>query len=514
MSGNILISFNKLFWTEETLKTSISSLGLGLGLGLKSSDKEEAVAETKRFPAGFKFGGASAAYQVEGHSTADGKGPNVWDDFTKQEGRIADGSSGDDGPDSYVHYKDDVKLLKDIGMQFYRFSISWSRVMADGTTATINEAGLQYYDNLINELLANDIQPIVTMYHWDLPSRLQDLGGFVNPLFPRYFEQYAILLYQRYGDRVKEWLTFNEPSEFCPNGYLTDTWAPGISVIGGEYYCAYHMLLAHARAYHVYKEKFVATQNGRIGISLNTGYFYPKDPNNADDVKAAHASFMFQFGIYAHPIFVGGFPEVVRENVDKFSEEQGYPWSRLPAMDQAAINYIKGTADFLGLNYYTSCVATPQNTNTNPNIYDDRRSDCHADPSWPRAKSAWLYSCPEGLRDVLLYIKETYNGVETIITENGWSDDGELEDDNRIEYLRLHLNAVLEAIEGGANVAGHTTWCAVDNFEWLLGFTEKFGIHSFDKTTKTRTPKKSVTFLKNVFTQRVLPEKVPTELFP
>lgn len=469
----------------------------------------------KKFPASFKFGGASAAYQVEGGSTADGKGPSIWDDFVKLEGRIADGSSTDDGPDSYLNYKDDVRLLKEIGMQFYRFSISWPRVMADGTTATINEAGLQYYDNLINELLANGIEPIVTMYHWDLPSRLQDLGGFVNPLFPKYFEQYAILLYKRYGDRVKEWLTFNEPSEFCPNGYSNDVWAPGISVIGGEYLCAHHMLLAHAHAYHAYKDQFFATQNGRVGITLNSGFYYPKDPQKPADVEAAHAGLMFQFGIYAHPIFVGGYPEVVRNNVDRLSTEQGYPWSRLPEMTQETIEYIKGTSDFLGLNYYTSRIAEAMETpNTYPIIYDDSQAKITEDAAWPRAKSTWLFSYPEGLRDILIWISKNYNGVETIITENGWSDDGELQDDNRVEYLRLHMNAILEAIDAGANVSGHTTWCAVDNFEWLLGYTEKFGIHSFNQATKARTPKKSVDFLKNVLKNRFLPEKVPTALFP
>lgn len=470
--------------------------------------------EVRKFPESFKFGGASAAYQVEGGSMADGKGPSVWDDFTKEAGRIADGSSGDDGPDSYYHYKEDVKILKEIGMQFYRFSISWPRVMADGTTATINEAGLQYYDNLINELLANGIEPIVTMYHWDLPSRIQDLGGFVNPLFPKYFEQYAILLYTRYGDRVKEWLTFNEPSEFCPNGYSNNVWAPGISVVSGEYYCAHHMLIAHAKAYHAYKDKFFASQGGRVGITLNSGFYYPKDPNNADDVQAAHAAFMFQFGIYAHPIFVGDYPEVVRNNVDKFSGEQGYPWSRLPKFDQEMINYIKGTSDFLGLNYYTSRISAYNPARTSPIIYDDSKADSYGDEKWPRAKSTWLFSYPEGLRDILIWISKNYNGVETIITENGWSDDGELQDDNRIEYLRLHLSAVLDAIDAGANVSGHTTWCAVDNFEWLLGFTEKFGIHSFNQQTKARTPKKSVEFLKKVLVNRSLPEKVPTALFP
>lgn len=388
--------------------------------------------------------------------------------------------------------------------------------MSDGTLPSLNEPGLQYYDNLINELIANDIEPLVTMYHWDLPSRIHDLGGFTSPLFPLYFEQYAIVLFQRYGDRVKQWITFNEPSEFCVRGYATGAWPPGFTVTGGEYYCIYYMQLAHARAYHAYKDKFFATQNGRVGITFYSTFSLAKDPSKQADVEAAEIAQQFQLGVYAHAIFLGGFPEVVKQHIDTFSKEEGQSWSRLPEYDQETLEYVKGTSDFFGLNYYTSRLVEATNTypNPRPNIVDDPRVLYSYDASWPHAKSEWLYSVPSGLTQLLSWISNAYGQPEIIITENGWSDDGELEDGNRVEYLRLHLNAILDAIDAGVNVSGHTTWSIIDNFEWHMGYTEKFGVHSFDKVTKVRTAKKSVAFLKQVTETRTLPDKVPTELFP
>lgn len=469
-----------------------------------------------QFPEHFKFGTASAAYQIESFNSADGKGPSIWDDFVKVPGSIADGSSGDDGPDSYLNYKEDVQLIKNAGLQFYRFSISWPRVMADGTLPSKNEAGLEYYDNLINELIANGIEPVVTMYHWDLPSRIHDLGGLTSPLFPLYFEQYAKVLFERYGDRVKRWITFNEPNIYCNTGYNTGLMAPGKQVTGGEYYCIYYTQLAHARAYHLYKEHFAPTQQGRVGMTFMCYGFFPKDPNNLFDVAAVERAYEFYLGVYAQPIMKGGFPEIVKDYVDKFSKEEGQAWSRLPEYDLETLEYVKGTFDFMGLNYYTSFLVeeAPEGLSKNPNIDDDARLGLSFDPSSVKASTSWLYCAPDGLRDLLLWIKDRYDGVETIITENGWADNGELDDGDRVEYLRLHLNAVLEAIDAGANVSAYTAWSVTDVFEWDSGYTVTFGIHKVDPVTKARTPKKSVSFLKEVVSSKRVPAKVPSEKFP
>lgn len=427
-----------------------------------------------------------------------------------------DGSSGDDGPDSYIHYKEDVQLMKNAGFQFYRFSISWTRIMPDGTLPSLNEAGLQYYDNLINELIANGIEPIVTMYHWDLPSRINDLGGLTSPLFPLYFEQYAKVLFERYGDRVKQWITFNEPSIYCNLGYVAQAMAPGYNVTGGEYYCIFHSQIAHARAYHLYKDQFYAAQQGRIGMTFLCFGYYPKDPTNPDDLAGVERAYEFDLGVMAKPIMIGGFPDIVKEYVDQFSKEEGQAWSRLPVYDQETLDYVKGTYDFIGLNYYTSFLVegAPVNPSRRPNILDDVRINLSQDPSWPKASTEWFTCVPEGLRDTLLWIKDKYNGAETVITENGWVDNGELEDVDRIEYYRLHLNAVLEAMDAGANVTAFTTWSVVDVFEWAAGFTTHFGLHAVDRVTKKRTPKKSIEFVKELIATRRIPDKVATVNFP
>lgn len=430
-------------------------------------------------------------------------------------GKVVDGSSGDDGPDSYFHYKEDVRLIREAGMQFYRFSISWPRVMSDGTVPSKNEAGLQYYDDLINELIANGIEPIVTMYHWDMPSRIQDLGGLASSMFPLYFEQYAKVLFERYGDRVKQWITFNEPNIYCTLGYVNGVFPPGYSVAGGEYYCIYHTQLAHAKAYHLYNDRFRATQRGRVGITFMSYGFFPKDPANPEDVAATERAIQFHLGVYAQPIMLGGFPSIVKESVDRFSLEEGRAWSRLPEYDEETRNYVKGSYDFFGLNYYTSQLVEATTTpSKNPNIVDDPRVNYSVDPSWVRGSPEWLYCAPNGLKMLLLWINEKYNGVEIMVTENGWADESALDDGDRVEYLRQHLNAVLEAIDEGANVSAHTTWSVLDVFEWTAGYSINFGIHSVDPVTKARTAKKSVNFLKELTSTRTLPLKVPTVLFP
>ena len=251
-----------------------------------------------QFPESFKFGSASASYQVEGAWDADGKGPNIWDDLCHQHPDYVNGrANGNDASKSYELYKEDVRLLKEAGMQFYRFSISWSRVMPKGDTATINEPGLRYYDNLINELIANGIEPMVTMYHWDLPSALQEWGGFTNPAIIDYFVDYANLLYSRYGDRVTKWLTFNEPSMVCDAGYGYGSFAPLIQSPGvGVYLCSHHLLIAHAKAYELYQAKY-KRPNGKVGIVINCGMSWPKDSNSQQDKVAAETALQFSVSL-------------------------------------------------------------------------------------------------------------------------------------------------------------------------------------------------------------------------
>lgn len=267
-------------------------------LGHEDPTPAPATVEILQFPSDFRFGSASAAYQIEGAWDTDGRGPSIWDTFVHEHNdRIAEGHTGDEAALSYYKYKDDVKIMSDINAEFYRFSVSWSRVLPNGEISSRNQLGIDYYNNVINELLANNIQPVITMYHWDMPQAIQDKGGLESDTFPEYFEQYADLLYTEFGDRVKEWITFNEPFVHCKLGYSEGTWPPALDHLGtGDYHCAHYTLLSHARAYHLYKDKYFEVQNGRVGITLNIDYGMAEDPNNASDVEAQYRYMEFMVG--------------------------------------------------------------------------------------------------------------------------------------------------------------------------------------------------------------------------
>lgn len=321
----------------------------------------------------------------------------------------------------------------------------------------------------------------------------------------KYFKLYADTVFRTFGSRVKIWLTFNEPHDFCV-GYGSSEFPPMVNKPGeGLYQCAHNVLLAHAAAYHLYKKTYAADQKGLIGISLDGRFYYPKD--SSVDQSVVERALNFETGFFAHPIYTetGGYPQVMIDEIDSRSKREGRPWSRLPEMSERTKNYIKGTADFLGYNYYSSRFVELDTSDYDPTATPSCSSDARIiysiDKSWKRAKSEWLYSVPEGLRGLLNWFKKEYKNIPVLITENGWSDDGELEDDGRIEYLKLHLTAVSKAInEDGCNVIGHTTWSIIDNFEWTRGYTEKFGLHAINMTSpgKERIPKKSVGFLRDV----------------
>lgn len=347
---------------------------------------------------------------------------------------IADASNGDEAAKSYELYNEDIKILKEMGSQFYRFSIAWPRVLPNGDISSRNQAGIDYYHKLIDALLENNIEPMVTMYHWDLPQFLLDLGGLTNVIFINYFVEYADLLFTEYGNKVKMWITFNEPEVYC--GHFNSGQLPGV----GPYLCAHYTVLAHSRAYRLYQTKYLKEQGGRVGITLNTGYSFPDDPTNAMHVEASDRSLQFGLGHYAHPIFHGDYPSVVRESVDRNSAEEGRLWSRLPRFTAEELEMCKGSSDFLGLNYYTSGIVRPAEMDNFevPSKARDTYTWGRVDASWPQAKSSWLYSIPEGLYELLKWMESEYK-TEVIITENGWSDDGELDDEDRITYFEVCL---------------------------------------------------------------------------
>ncbi|XP_053681595.1 myrosinase 1-like [Sabethes cyaneus] len=468
----------------------------------------------KRFPSDFQFGAATAAYQIEGAWNEDGKGASVWDTLTHRHPElVVDRANGDVAADSYYRFQEDIEALKDVGFNFYRFSISWSRILPEGDLSSLRPAGIGYYNNLIDALLHANIVPVVTMLHYDIPQYIQNLGGLASPLFVRYFEIYADTLFRYFGDRVKTWITHNEPWDFCVTGYGSGTEGPLVHAPGvGEYLCAHHVLLSHAAAFHLYDSKYRKEQSGQVGITLSGRFFYPANAGTGPDV--IDRALQYQLGWFAHPLFskAGGYPPIMVQDIADHSLREGRTMSRLPLMSDELKQTVQGSADFLGYNYYSSRLVELDKREYNesgpPSVEKDAGLVYSVDRSWKRAKSSWLYVVPEGLRGVLNWFREEYDNPPVFITENGYSDDGQLEDHERVDYYRSHLQQLLDAIlEDKCNVTGFTAWSIVDNFEWLRGYSEKFGLYhvNFSSVNRERSPKLSSRFFKELISEHVIP---------
>lgn len=422
---------------------------------------------------------ATAAYQIEGAYAQDGRGLSVWDEFSHRDpSPIVDKSTGDVAADSYHNLDRDLRMLEELGVDSYRFSISWSRILPKGDPMKINPLGIQYYSNLIDQLIQRKIVPFVTMFHWDSPLALQNIGSWTNPLMADYFVDYARVLFRHFGDRVKNWITFNEPNEFCGNGYGGNTAAPGVDIPGqGDYACMHNVLISHARVYKMFRNEFSERQRGEIGITLNNRFVY-EDRNTFPQEDFVGRYMNFTLGWKMDPLFdrpFHGYPAEMVDQVEMNSRAEGRSRSRLPKFtEEEARDLFNGKiVDFLGLNYYTSRIVSKGTHSPNdPASYaKDLNLTMSADPSWTRAKSEWLYLVPQGLSDLLRYIKDRYNNPKVYITENGWSDDGELTDTKRVDYLRSHLKEVKRSRDEGSNVQGYFHWSLMDNFEWERGYT-------------------------------------------
>ncbi|XP_059069131.1 beta-glucosidase 12 [Cryptomeria japonica] len=470
---------------------------------LVAGQEEINVLNRSGFPNGFIFGTGSAAYQYEGAARIGGKGPTIWDTFSHIPGTIVDGTNGDAAVDQYHRYKEDVKLIKDLGMDAYRFSISWSRILPYGSVRRgINKAGVAYYNNLINELLKHDIRPFVTLFHWDLPQALEgSYGGFLNENIVEDFEAYSEVCFKLFGDRVKNWITLNEPQTFTTYGYESGTYAPGrnSSPATEPYKAAHNLLLSHAAVVRVYKNKYQAVQKGLIGISLNSDWFLPySNSHSHPDQKAAQRAIDFMFGWYMDPITKGRYPSTMRKLVG----------DRLPKFSAHQSAMVKGSFDFLGLNYYTSLYAADVSTPPNPlntsytlDSQTNQTGERNGMLIGPQAGSSWLYVYPRGIGELLKYIKHRYNNPLIFITENGVDEKNNdtlsfvqaLNDTWRIDFHSKHLSFVQQAIRDGSNVQGYFAWSFLDNFEWAYGYTIRFGLHYIDyKNNLKRYPKASV----------------------
>ncbi|XP_058829749.1 lactase/phlorizin hydrolase-like [Topomyia yanbarensis] len=401
----------------------------------------------------------------------------------------------------------------------YRFSMAWTRLMPTGISNEINQAGIDYYNNLIDELVKYNIEPMVTLYHWDLPQRLQEMGGWTNREIVDHFKEYARVAFENFGDRVKWWTTFNEPYPICVLSYEYDSMAPGYDFPGTPtYLCGHNLLLSHAEAVELYRTQFQPTQNGIIGFTMDSSWNEPES-DSVEDLEASEIAMQFSLGWYMHPIFSksGNYPQIMIDRVGNNSLKQGYAKSRLPEFTEEEINKIRGSADFFGINHYTTNIVYQNDADNSANFripsYDhDRNTAGYQDPSWPESGSGWLKVNPKGMYYLLTWISNEYDNPLVYITENGVSDLGGTKDISRIDFYNGYLNAVLDAMEEGCDVRGYVAWSLMDNFEWRAGLTERFGLYyvDYDTPERTRIAKSSAKVYANIIKTRMIdPDYIP-----
>ena len=445
----------------------------------------------KKFPQDFVWGTATAAYQIEGACDRDGRGESIWDRYCRTPGKILDGCSGADGCDHYDHYEEDIALMEELHIQAYRFSIAWTRIYPEGH-GRINEAGVKFYQNLVKCLKAHGISPVVTLYHWDLPQKLQDIGGWTNPLTVDYFVEYAKTVFEMLGDDVDLWITFNEP--YCTSfvGNWVGRHAPGLRDYETAVLVAHHLLLAHGRTVQEFRKMQLT---GKIGITINMDYCYPAT-GKRDDIEAAERMQLAHNQWFTDPIFRGSYPE----KIVALYREQGV----MPEIPQSEMDDIFQPIDFLGLNNYYSLKISKDES-----VYPLGIKDEFYGPD--RTQMNWGVN-PEGIHDLLTQIRKNYGDIPIYITENGAaypdvvSDDGSIDDEERRSYLERYLRSVYRAIGDGVPVKGYFQWSFMYNFEWAHGYTKRFGMVYVDYVTKKRTVKKSGRWYAGVIAEGGLPE--------
>jgi beta-glucosidase len=432
------------------------------------------VAVAAGFPREFVWGFAASAYQIEGAATQDGRGRSIWDAFARVPGAVADGQTGDDACDHYHRFPEDVALMARIGVKAYRFSVSWSRVQPDGAGAA-NDLGLEFYDRLVDALLAAGIRPLVNLFHWDLPQALQDAGGFANPLVVDRFAEYAALVASRLRDRVADWMTFNEPAVFAFLGHADGIHAPGLRDWPTALRVADNQLRAHAAAGAAVRSH---VKGARIGIAIDVNQVAPATDTDRDRQAAAQWS-AARDAWFLDPLFGRGYPKLGLEAHGAAGHLKGVELTDPPP----------GDLDYLGLNYYRR---------DSVSALSDRPFDWDIDarPGTEQTQMGWEVA-PDGLRDVLLALHREYALREIVITENGAAypdtvdPDGRFRDDRRVEYLARHLAAAGEALAAGVPLSGYYVWSILDNFEWSLGYTRRFGLVHVDFANQRRTLKDS-----------------------
>ncbi|KAF5668872.1 beta-glucosidase [Fusarium heterosporum] len=474
-------------------------------------------------PSDFKWGFATASYQIEGAVDKDGRGPANWDTFCAKPGKIADGSSGVTACDSYNRTAEDIALLKSLGANSYRFSLCWSRIIPlGGREDPINQAGIDHYRKFVDDLLDAGITPFITLFHWDVPDELdRRYGGLMNrEEFPLDFERYARVVFESIP-RCKNWITHNEPWCSAILGYSTGSNAPGRcsdrnkSDVGDSstepWIVGHNLLVAHGRAVKIYREEFKPKNGGEIGITLNGDATYPWDPKDPRDVEAANRKIEFAISWFADPIYFGDYPESMKAQLG----------DRLPTFTPEEKALVLGSNDFYGMNHYTANYVKHRDGEAEPEDFVgnlelhfwNHRGDCIG----PETQSSWLRPCAPGFRDLLVWLSKRYGYPRMYVTENGTSIKGEndmprekiLQDDFRAQYYDDYVRAMADASNlDGVDVHGYFAWSLLDNFEWAEGYETRFGVTYVDyENDQKRYPKKSAQHLGPLFKSLIRKEE-------
>ncbi|XP_060867458.1 lactase/phlorizin hydrolase-like [Metopolophium dirhodum] len=499
-----------------------------------------ACEEVVQFPEDFKLGCGSGAYQIEGAWDQDNKSCSIWDHyfhtkkimvhnpevihltFEKKHTSFHRGTdihdkdptrgfslvNGDVACDSYNKLDEDIKNLIELGVNTYRFSMSWPRVLPNGDDRFVNEAGVNYYKSLIQKLLDNNITPVVTMYHWDLPNILQDLGGWSNPNIVGYFENYANFLFKTFGSQVKLWTTINEP-RFVALAYGNENIAPSVGeVFNGiaDYMAIRNVLLSHAAVYKLYKNKYFEEQQGEISLCLDTAAYFPLNPDSAEDQECVSKSFEFSLGVFIQPLKNGTFPQSLLDEVARTDKYENISLKRIVEFTESEKQDLIGAYDFIAFNYYDSYKVRPMTEAE----FKAEKYLLNKDLGVQMSSNADnMDDTFKGFTQVVDWLVENLDNPKLFITENGISEKpNEDESEKKIKYHRGILTEIHKALKKGVDIKGYCVWSFMDSLEWTSGYFNKlFGIYSvnFNDPERPRTKKPSFEFFRTVFTTRALP---------
>lgn len=429
----------------------------------------------------FVWGCATSSYQIEGAWDADGKGPSIWDTFTHQKGNIKNDDTGDVACDHYNRYKEDCKLIAGLGVDAYRFSVAWPRILPEGT-GQVNQAGLDFYDRLVDELLDSGVTPWVTFYHWDLPQALEDKGGWVNRDIVSWFQEYADLFANHFKGRINNYVILNEPSVTSNHGYNTGIFAPGHKDKQEWLHATHNQNLVNGQ---IIKDLRQIDENIKAGSTYTIFSVHPQNPDSADDILAAKTIDAAWTRNFIDPAFLGTYPELFK---DDFA----------PLIQDGDMELIQERPDFIGINHYAPYKAFKDENSVYGATFTDQAEEGQEknDFGWPIV--------PEDFKNVLVDLRDNYGNPAVNVLENGICDnapkdsDGNVNDDMRVSYYSRYIEQMNEAIDEGCNVTGYFAWSFMDNFEWAAGYGMRFGLVHMDYETLERTPKKSYHWYKNM----------------